>query len=251
MGVLESDFFKGAGNDALEACATNDGKHIWKRENSRGPHVEKIQGALKKLGFKISDPPGVFGDSTEKAVLAYKGPPRNILQPWQSSPDPIVGKRTIASLDNDMAELEGKHKKVVPQFGTRKWRFSFFGNKGFTGEGIYQLFIGSLESREESQNFTISEQSSGGELLAGFKGEDRGLFDTAVPLSVKRFNAARAELNLVKMPGSEILFGSLRLLLVGDDPVSAMLNINQLKDETLGTSVTMGDFHMVGQLRKF
>src|SRR5438445_4258764 len=175
MGVLGCDLFQGAGNAQLEACAVNDRAHIHTGENSKGPHVGKIQAALRKLGFSITDPPDVFGSSTAEAVFKYKGPPRNILQSFQTVPDKIVGKQTISRLDREMAALEGKGRKATPEFGSTNWRFSFFGNKGFTGAGIYSLFIGSQEV-QDSQNFSIAEQSAGGSLLAGFKGEARGTF---------------------------------------------------------------------------
>jgi hypothetical protein len=42
----------------------------------------------------------------------------------------------------------------------------------------------------------------------------------------------------------------MRLLLIGDGDLGAFLPIVRLKDETLGTSVTTGNFTMIGQLRK-
>jgi hypothetical protein len=249
MGVLECDLFQGAGNAQLEACAVNDRAHIHTGENNRGPHVGKIQAALRKLGFSVSDPTDVFGSSTAEAVFKYKGPPRNILQSFQTIPDKIVGKQTIARLDREIALIEGKGQKPAPEFGSRNWRFTFFGNKGFTGAGIFSLFIGSRDL-QDSQNFSIAEQSAGGSLFAGFKGEARGTFTTSTPIAAKKFQAARCELNLFKPLGSEFMQGSMRLLLIGDGDLGAFLPIVQLKDETLGTSVTTGNFTMIGQLRK-
>ena len=191
----------------------------------------------------------MFGPSTSEAVFKYKGPPRNILQSFQTIPDKIVGKQTIARLDREIAALEGKGQKPAPEFGSRNFRFTFFGNKGFTGAGIFSIFIGSLDLAD-SQSFSIAPQFTGGSLLAGFKGDVRGTFTTATPIAAQRFQSARCELNLFKPLGSEFMQGSMRLLLIGDGAPSAFLPIVQLKDETLGTSVTSGNFAMIGQLRK-
>lgn len=199
--IFESDLFNGTGREKLEACATHDLSHIFK--GNHGPHVARIQEALRKLGFAVTDPPEVFDKSTSDAVFKFKGPPRNILQLGQREPDRFVGKRTIAQLDREVAALEGK--KAAPlTFGSTNWRFSFFGNKGFTWKGIYSLFITSLDL-QDSKDFSIDEQFAGGTLLAGFKGQAAGTFNTSVKIGVERFQSSRCELNLFKLPGSEFL----------------------------------------------
>ena len=250
MSVLECDLFQGAGNAELEACAVSDPAHILRGGRS-GPHVGKIQAALRKLGFSITDPNNVYGESTERAVLKFKGPPRMILGPRQRQPDGIVGKQTIAQLDKEIAALEGKQPKPEPlEFGSTNWQFTFFGNTGFTGKGVYSLFIGSLDFGKESQNFDIDEQFSTGSLKAGFKGDSKGTFQTSKKILVQRFNAAHCRLNIFKPPFSDLLQGSLSLNLIGDDNLGVFLPIQNLKDETLGTSVTTGNFIMNGFTRK-
>ena len=104
MAVFASSLFNGAGREALEACESRDSAHIFK--GNSGPHVARIQEALRMLGFAVSDPPGLFGSSTSDAVFKFKGPPRNILQPGQREPDRFVGKRTIRQLDTEVDALK-------------------------------------------------------------------------------------------------------------------------------------------------
>ncbi|WP_146030130.1 peptidoglycan-binding domain-containing protein [Methylocella silvestris] len=105
---LESEHFKG--NDRLQSCLVADPFHVL--EGDRGAHVALIQQALTILGAGLIDANEItrefYGPSTSRAVLKYKGPPRNILntQLRQTIPDAIVGKRTIAWLDEDMKGVE-------------------------------------------------------------------------------------------------------------------------------------------------
>ena len=80
--------------------------------------------------------------------------------------------------DQEIAALEGKQRKPPLEFGPTSWRFSFFGNKGFTGKGIFRIFTGSQEIRQESEEFDIDEQFSSRSLLAGFKRRCQRLFQT-------------------------------------------------------------------------
>jgi hypothetical protein len=49
----------------------------------------------------------LYGTETARMVLAYKGPPRNIInKAYEDKPDPIVGKMTIRSLDQEMFDFE-------------------------------------------------------------------------------------------------------------------------------------------------
>ncbi len=248
MAVFQSALFNGPGREKLEDCKAQDLKHLFKG-SPKGPHIARIQEALRKLGFTVNDPPEVFGQSTSDAVFKFKGPPRNILQPGQREPDRFVGKRTITQLDTEVAALEGKKAAPATEIGSNNWRFSLFGNKGFTGTGVYNLFIGSTETAD-SINFTTDVQFEGGSLLAGFKGDARGVFRTTAKIPARRFTAARCELNLFKLLGRDNMQGFARLQLVGDDNISAFLPINELHDETLGTSVTTGNVIMIGFLRR-
>jgi hypothetical protein len=51
-----------------------------------------------------------YGIATAKAVLSYKTKREIINRTYQSSPDNIVGKMTIAALDRDMIDYERTHR---------------------------------------------------------------------------------------------------------------------------------------------
>jgi hypothetical protein len=77
---------------------------------AQGEHVAKIQFALFALdSLKIERSEllnQTYGRSTVAAVLSYKRK-RNIINPsYQTTPDSIVGKMTIASLDAEMLRRE-------------------------------------------------------------------------------------------------------------------------------------------------
>ncbi|MBP0580445.1 peptidoglycan-binding protein [Labrys sp. LIt4] len=93
-----------AGVPELEACLVNDQAHL--TAGTTGHHVRLVQEALVKLGFNQIDGrdyiDGVYGASTAAAVLRYKTSRQIINRAYQSSPDNIVGKMTIKSLDTEM-----------------------------------------------------------------------------------------------------------------------------------------------------
>jgi hypothetical protein len=98
-------------NDKLQRCLVSPQDHVV--PGSRGDHVGLIQKALTILGVAVIDPGEIsnqfYGRSTERAVLTYKGPPRNIInQTYQRTPDNIVGQMTIDRLDDEIAKLERK-----------------------------------------------------------------------------------------------------------------------------------------------
>jgi peptidoglycan hydrolase-like protein with peptidoglycan-binding domain len=97
------------GDPKLEACLVSDPAHVV--PGSQGDHVGKIQQALFLLGAGVIGPKEIgekkFGPDTLRAVRAFKGPPRNIInRSYQSTPDDIVGKMTIATLDREMFSLD-------------------------------------------------------------------------------------------------------------------------------------------------
>jgi len=79
--------------------------------------VSKIQVALQELdGAKIDDgdlATKSYGRSTAGAVLAYKSARQIINFAYQTKPDDIVGKMTIARLDAEMAERENRSVRKV------------------------------------------------------------------------------------------------------------------------------------------
>jgi hypothetical protein len=82
--------------------------------------VRKIQTALNALSsgprrenfdLKVD---GIYGPKTAAAVKAYKAAPqRRILGPGQTTPDDIVGKRTIKSLDDEMEIKENESPAIT------------------------------------------------------------------------------------------------------------------------------------------
>ncbi|WP_395664902.1 hypothetical protein [Methylocella sp.] len=106
MGLM-SNLFRG--DPKLEACLVSDPAHVF--QGAQGAHVGKIQQALVTLGAGFIGGgelgPMRYGLATARTVVAFKAK-RGILQPWQSVPDDIVGKKTIAALDAEIAALENR-----------------------------------------------------------------------------------------------------------------------------------------------
>jgi hypothetical protein len=96
-------------NEQLQRCLVSPADHVV--PGSQGEHVGLIQAAIITIGAGVIGARDIaaqlYGDSTAKAVLKYKGPPRNIInRAYQHSPDNIVGQMTIDRLDDEMANLE-------------------------------------------------------------------------------------------------------------------------------------------------
>jgi peptidoglycan hydrolase-like protein with peptidoglycan-binding domain len=100
--ALQSQLFRG--EPKLEAAATIDSAHI--TPGARGPHVEKIQTALNILDNAGLGVDGAYGPATAKAVLNYKTKRNIINRSYQTSADNIVGKMTMAKLDEEMRAYE-------------------------------------------------------------------------------------------------------------------------------------------------
>lgn len=93
-----------SGDPKLEAAAVNDSAHIV--PGTRGSHVGKIQSALNLLdgaGLTVDD---IYGSGTAAAVLAFKTKRNIVNRAYQTSPDNIVGKLTMAALDEAMVVNE-------------------------------------------------------------------------------------------------------------------------------------------------
>ena len=92
----------------LNDCQVRDSAHVTRGES--GDYVARIQQALIRIdGAEIADnelSAATYGDSTAAAVLAYKAVRSIINRTYQTTPDNIVGKMTITSLDNEMVPLE-------------------------------------------------------------------------------------------------------------------------------------------------
>jgi peptidoglycan hydrolase-like protein with peptidoglycan-binding domain len=106
MGLQSNHFRPDA---ALEACLVNDSKNV--KEGAVGDHVKKIQTALKILDNLTISPAELaakrYGPSTAAAVLAFKKKRRIINPAYQTSADNIVGKMTMAALDEEMRRKSG------------------------------------------------------------------------------------------------------------------------------------------------
>lgn len=92
----------------MEAAAVSDPAHI--AQGAAGPHVAKIQEALMRLDDVRIDVPELnmarFGPSTADAVLAFKRKRNIVNRAYQSQPDNIVGKMTMAAMDEELAKQE-------------------------------------------------------------------------------------------------------------------------------------------------
>jgi hypothetical protein len=247
--ALQSKLFteESPGRPVLQRCAETHAGHLLRGMSTNAAvkdAVARVQKALRQLGFTVSDPAGVYGASTEAAVLKFKGPPRNILGPGQTKPDAIVGVQTIHRLD----EAIGGKAPAPPvlEFGSNNWRFSFFGNKGFSDKGIYSLFIGSTEVAD-SQNSSINELFSTGSLIGGFKGQTQGLFSTPRKLKASDFVGAAAQLFVQKNGG--LLSGTLQLN-VSSRQLVVNLVLAPFREEGLLGGVTSGNMLVKGFVAK-
>ena len=105
--ALSSKLFteESPGKARLAACAASHAGNFYVgKPPTPGTQdaVKRIQHALRSQGFSITDPAGVYGQSTAKAVFAFKNAhrPKPILGPGQTVPDSVVGIQTIAALDD-------------------------------------------------------------------------------------------------------------------------------------------------------
>ncbi len=79
---------------------------------AQGDHVSKTQTALFLVDGLMVDVDelrdGFYGKSTAAAVLSYKRKRNIINTSYQTTEDDIVGKMTIAALDDDVVRKEQK-----------------------------------------------------------------------------------------------------------------------------------------------
>ena len=92
------------GDTQLEAASRLDSAHI--KPGARGAHVGKIQQAIIELDGADLKRDEIYGPATAAAVLSYKQKRNIINKAYQTKPDNIVGKLTIASLDREMFARE-------------------------------------------------------------------------------------------------------------------------------------------------
>jgi hypothetical protein len=116
---LLSSLFRG--DPKLQACLLQDSQHV--APGAVGDHVSKIQTALMWLDALPINASEIaikrYGPSTAAAVLSYKKK-RSIINPsYQTQADNIVGKMTIASLDNEVLQREHRTHIVVETISCR------------------------------------------------------------------------------------------------------------------------------------
>ena len=111
---LVSRLFRG--DPKLEAALTNDQAHI--TPGATGDHVNKIQTALliadnaSVASFELDTKR--YGASTAAAVLNFKKKRNIINRAYQTTADNIVGKMTVAALDQAVAlhERQGSPRGI-------------------------------------------------------------------------------------------------------------------------------------------
>ena len=96
------------GSAALQACLVNDRAHV--TPGAFGAHVGLIQKCLLVLEPSLISADEIrtrtYGRTTTAAVLAYKKARNIVNRSYQNQADNIVGKMTIARLDQDIAKVE-------------------------------------------------------------------------------------------------------------------------------------------------
>ena len=109
---LRSEMF--SGDARLESCLHQDSAHV--TPGTTGPFVSKIHTALLVTAELHVDSGELksqtYGPTTAAAVLAYKTQRKIINRAYQSQPDNIVGKMTIAALDAEVFQAE--QRRLVP-----------------------------------------------------------------------------------------------------------------------------------------
>ena len=248
MGVLESNLFKGEGENDLKDCARSHAFNFFqgKADNARRTAaIITIRTALDRLGFPTTDPEGVYGSSTSRAVQTYKGPPRMILGPGQTRPDAVVGVRTIARLDRDIrdAGLDDPAPGPLPGPGTRNWRFNLAAERNIApGRSVFSVGIISAAG-DDAADFNIETTSELGD-LDQFKGLSSGSFVTAATATTASFIGADCLLMLAKISFASPIAGFMRLTFTEGE---ATLLIN-LESQVLDPDDQAGAFTLTGAL---
>jgi hypothetical protein len=136
--ALRSITFK---NDpALQKCLQLDSAHV--TPGAAGLHVARIQGALMLLDHARISAADLrskrYGPTTAAAVLAYKQKRKIINTSYQKTADNIVGKMTIARLDNDLlaTERRGTSRVLCESSGVAAAGSHSHGSQSFAETGV-------------------------------------------------------------------------------------------------------------------
>jgi hypothetical protein len=111
---LRSELFK---DDArLQSCLVSDAAHV--TQGNVGDHVSRIQIALLRLGWGDFDEKELssrtYGTSTAEQVLDFKRSFDIINRKYEQTADDIVGKMTIAKLDEFIDMVDSSVEQPVP-----------------------------------------------------------------------------------------------------------------------------------------
>jgi hypothetical protein len=156
---------------------------------------------------------------------------------------------TLAQLDTELKNL-GKPVDPTPpklEFGSKNWRFTFSGNKGLVGKGIFHLFIASAEV-QDSKEFDIDEVFSSGTLLpSGFQGASQGTFSTLKKMNAKDFDSAVCDMSVTRL-NLKTLQGTIRLQkFIGGDLFTVFFLLPGFREEAValtdGTVIVRGQLH--------
>lgn len=139
--ALRSNLFRG--DERLEAAAELDSAHV--TPGATGDHVRKIQVALIQLDGAGIATDGIYGNGTAAAVLAYKRKRNIVNHAYQSQADNIVGKMTVAAMDEELAQADRKDPTPYPLRPKRTCGNCLAGNQAH-GLSIAQSFIQTLQS---------------------------------------------------------------------------------------------------------
>jgi len=204
--------------------------------------IARIQAALRQTGLTVSDAGGVYGPSTESAVLKFKGPPNNILGPGQTRPDGIVGIQTIHRLDEAISG--NRREPEAREFGSTKWQFKFAGEKGLAGKGTYNMVFTSTE-QADTRIFRVNEISANGDMRGGFRGETSGRFTTPVKMNAIDFNLAPCQFSIRK---NGRMLGGLWAVSVPSKRFALGLNLPAFADERALGGLESGTLVISGQV---
>lgn len=141
---LQSPLFHG--EPKLEATAISDAAHIV--PGARGEHVRRIQLALIRLDGATIEADGIYGPATAAAVLAFKKKRNIVNRGYQTKADNIVGKMTIAALDEELLKQAENGELQITVYGDKPrlyatahsrhpaFRLAFGFDAGFLDAGI-------------------------------------------------------------------------------------------------------------------
>jgi hypothetical protein len=178
--ALSSNLFKA--DRALEACAVDNSAHL--TLGATGEHVGKVQFALFELDGLIIDRSELaaqkYGKSTAAAVLSYKTRRQIINRSYQKSPDAIVGKMTIASLDDEMKVNERRFEQPGDCLLSPSGAPTFANTFGASSSNLFQQ---TLSLNNAGVGKTAAPKQLGGFVRVFFATTLRSSIEDGYPLS--------------------------------------------------------------------